>query len=128
MLRKMRREWKVLLAWACCLVLVLTVVHEAYRALVYGIVRPVPGLGSLYRIYCKLAADMSCLDVPLSGISWRAHPVLFVVNLGVLVPAMSVLAALVALMLWGWKTEQRNLDRRASRPPMETAIREPMKR
>jgi hypothetical protein len=128
MLHTLRRKWNWMLAGACCLVGGFALVDAAYQGLVYGTVRPVPGLSSLHRLYCKLAADVSCVDLPSRGISWSAHPVLFVVNLAILLPAMTILAGVVALSLWGWRTEQRNLNRRDSRPLMDTAIRESMKR
>lgn len=53
----------------------------------YGTVRPVPGLPSLYRLYCRLPVDVSCFDIPVAGISWSAHPILFVINLAILLPA-----------------------------------------
>jgi len=117
-----------MLAGACCLVGGVALVDTVYQGLVYGTVRPVPGLSSLYRLYCKLAADVGCANLPSPGISWSAHPVLFVVNLAILLPPMTILAGLVALSLWGWRTEQRNLNRRDSRPPIDTAIRESMER
>jgi hypothetical protein len=117
-----------MLAGACCLVGAIALVDAAYQGLVYGTVRPVPGLPNLYRLYCKLVADVGCVSLPSAGISWSAHPVLFVVNLVVLLPAMTILAGIVALALWGWRIEQRNLNRRDSRPPMGTAIRESMER
>jgi hypothetical protein len=87
----------------------------------YGTVRPVPGLPSLYRLYCKLPVDVSCFDIPVAGISWSAHPILFVINLAILLPALTVLAGLLALMLWAWRIEQRILNRRDSRPAIDTA-------
>jgi len=128
MLRTMRREWKAMLAAACGLVGLVALVHEGYRVLVYGMVRPIPGLPSLYRLYCRLAADSGCLDMPLARISWNAHPILFVINLAVLLPGVALLAALAPFVVWQWRTEQRNLGRRDSRPPMDRAIRESVKR
>jgi hypothetical protein len=44
MLRTMRRKSRTMLAGACCLVGAIALVDAAYQGLVYGTVRPVPGL------------------------------------------------------------------------------------
>jgi hypothetical protein len=124
-LRTIRREWKALLAGAFCLVGVAAFVHEAYRFAAHGTVLSVPGLPSLYRLYCHMTAGSGCLESPSVFISWSVHPILFLINLAVLLASMAVVSALAAVYFWGWKTEQRNLDRRDSRPPLDNAIREP---
>jgi hypothetical protein len=39
-----------------------------------------------------------------------------------------VVAPLLALGFWGWRAEQRNLQRRESLPPLDTNIRESIER
>jgi hypothetical protein len=59
-----------MLAGACCLVGGVALVGAAYQGLVYGTVRPVPGLP---RLYCKVAADAGCIGLP--GATWHVSSV-----------------------------------------------------
>src|SRR5262249_18570929 len=122
------REWRMMLGGAFCLAAIALLMQEGYRVFYYGVTRPVPGLPSLYRLTCTLMSDMSCLRIPRAGIYWSAHPVLFIANLTILLSSMAIVTGLVALVFWGGRPEQRIWDRRVSRPPMDTAIREPTAR
>jgi hypothetical protein len=128
MLRTIRRKWKAIFAAACGLIGVLVLIHEGYRVLVFGRIHPIPGLASLYRLYCRLAADSSCVNISSTEISWDAHPILFVVTIAFLLPGLAVMAALAAMVVWEWRTRKRILDRRDSRPPIECGIRESVER
>jgi uncharacterized membrane protein YidH (DUF202 family) len=81
-------------------------------------------------IYCKWVIDSGCVGLPgySDWISFSAHPTLFLINLAVSILITIVFVPLLALGFWGWRAEQRNLQRRESLPRLDTSIRESIDR
>jgi hypothetical protein len=129
-LRTLRREWKAILSGAFFLGGLLFVFYEIYCAWAYSGMHSLPLLPGLYRLYCKWAIDSGCVGLPAYSdwISFSVHPTLFLINLAVSILITIVVVPLLALGFWGWRAEQRNLQRRESLPPLDTNIRESIDR
>jgi len=104
------------------------VAYEVYCAWAYRVVRSIPFTRELYDLYCHLVANSGCSGLPSTWISFKAYPILFFASLAVAIAVIVVLGILLSFLFRSWQNQRRNLDRRDSRPPMDSAIRESIDR
>src|SRR5919108_2710958 len=132
-LQTIKREWKLILSGAFFLGGLLFLCYQIYCGWAYGRMRSLPLLPSVYDLYCKSVIDSGCVRLPANStwISFSAHPTLFLINLAVVILIaiiVTVFLAMFGVAFRSWRIEQRSLQRRDSRPPLDTSIREPIDR
>jgi ABC-type sugar transport system permease subunit len=125
-LRIIKREWKAILIGAVLLGALLFLLYQIYCGWAYGRMRSLPLLTNLYDLYCKSIIDGGCVGLPAytSLISFSGRPILFLINLAVFILMAMIVTVFLGVAFWSWRMEQRNLQRRESRPPLDTSIRE----